>query len=645
MNAPTAEVIDRLLHAASRAPSPHNAQGWLIDWTSDRFTVRLDARRQILRELDPRSLEGELSCGAAIANLEIAGSALGFAAKVAWRPRPEQPDLLAEIELAPAGAADETKLALVNERAMNRSAYQPEPIDGDVLDALAATARADGFDLRIVLTEAAVAEVAALAGEAGRIKLEHAATCAELHEKMRYSQRDAADRRDGLDLSLFDVSPAAAKASSLLFHPAVMKRLPGAAAALAKKNEEELVRSSPAVCLLAARKDSPDAFLLGGRAFQRVALQAAGHGLALQPHSAAIEIALALPGPLDPLLPAREVASIDARLRLAFGCQDGAQPIVLFRLGRPTRAPERRSQRRSMLPAAPQAGSAHYRELTRRNQPAVSAGEQQSLADLRVLFAGCGSIGGAPVEVLARMGLNRFLLAEPGTYELNNLNRQAAVLADVGRNKAEVLRDRVHAIHPAAQVLVDPNGVTAGNVSWLVGATDLVIDGVDVTEASGIAAKRLLHEEAWRQRRVVIIGLDLGGTQLVRVYDYRDPDIRPFDGRLDAHGEKISAVELLSRLLSPLDLPLEMLGYTEQAIRGNAGSAPQLAPTANLFGVLAAWAVLDFACGRPLKKRVRIDVPTLWMPLRRRIANEVLRVAQLARLKVLFEVKRVSSDR
>jgi hypothetical protein len=239
----------------------------------------------------------------------------------------------------------------------------------------------------------------------------------------------------------------------------------------------------------------------------------------------------------------------------------------------------------------------------------VTTAEQRALAKLRVLIAGCGSIGGAPVEVLARMGLTRFVLAEPGTYELNNLNRQSALLSDVGRNKAEVLQGRVRAISPGAEVLVEPRGVTAENVDWLVGSSDLVIDGVDVTEESGIAAKRLLHDEAWRQRRVVLTGLDLGGTQLVRVFDYRDEKTRPFDGRLDGQGVRLSAVQFLSRLIAPLDMPAEMLGYTEASIAGTAGPAPQLAPTANLFGVLAAWATLDFACGRPLRRSVRVDVP------------------------------------
>ena len=66
-------------------------------------------------------------------------------------------------------------------------------------------------------------------------------------------------------------------------------------------------------------------------------------------------------------------------------------------------------------------------------------------------------------------------------------------------------------------------------MDWLVGTTDLVIDGVDVTEPAGIMAKRALHDEAWRQRRLVISGLDLGGTQVVYGFDYRDGRTRPLE--------------------------------------------------------------------------------------------------------------------
>jgi hypothetical protein len=609
----TPEILDRLAYYAGRAPSPHNAQGWLLSWDGDRFRIRLDGERQVLRELDTRAREGELACGAAVENLVVAAAAHGLRADVGWRP---EAGVVAEVTLAPAAVAGD--LDALRRRAVNRSRYRSTPVRRAVLDELRAAARARGFALHVLTEPAAIAAVAELSARAAAIKLGHAPTQRELHGLMRFSPRTAAERRDGLDLELFFTPRLAAAAGAILLRPPILHAL-GAAGAVARSADGDPVREAPALALLVG-----DDFARGGACFQALALAATRHGLALQPHSAAVEVGFERP-------------EVREELRAAFGCAPGGEPIALFRLGHPTQVPARRSLRRPR-PIAP--AHDHYRELTRRNQPVIADGDQAALRRVRVLFAGCGSIGGAPVEPLARLGLEEMVLAEPGAYETNNLNRQAALLRDVGRNKAEVLRDRVHAINPQARVLVEPRGVTADNVDWLVGTTDLVIDGVDVTEDSGIAAKRLLHEEAWRQRRLVIVGLDLAGTQLIHVFDYRDGRTRPFAGRLDGAGERIGATQLLARLIGALDVPRELLGYTEASLRGQAGAAPQLAPTASLFGVLAAWAVLDFAAGRPLRRRVRVDIPGLLAPWHRRVAGQLGRLATLARLKLLLEVKR-----
>ena len=313
-------------------------------------------------------------------------------------------------------------------------------------------------------------------------------------------------------------------------------------------------------------------------------------------------------------------------------------PIAFFRLGTPTREPERKSLRRR--PDAPRPETAHYKEMTRRNQPSLSREEQAALRATRILVAGCGSIGGATVVPLVRLGAERFVLCEPDHYELNNLNRQSADLGDIGRNKAEVQAARARAINPDVEMLVETDGVTEDNVDWLVGTTDLVIDGVDVTEPAGIAAKRALHQEAWRQRRLVISGLDLGGTQLVYAFDYRDGRTKPLDGRLDGAPDGIEALDFLSRLVDPLDVPRELLSYTEAMIRGEAGSPPQLAPAADQFGVLAAWIVLDVAAGRPVRKRVKVAIPDLVLPRSRQVASETARMFQLARVKFLLEASK-----
>jgi molybdopterin/thiamine biosynthesis adenylyltransferase len=642
----TPEVVDRLLYLTARAPSPHNAQGWRIAVDGATFRVLRDERRRVLRELDPDAREGDLACGAAVANLCAAAQALGFDASVRWRP---EAVVAADVTLS-AGSAppDPARLAVIRDRTTNRSAYRDEPVPGSVLDGLCATARDASFELAIATTPEAISEIADVASSAGTLKLSHPPTQRELHELMRFSPRASGRSRDGLDLELFGVPALAARVSSLLLAPRVLGALAslGVPAKLARDAEGAPIRSSPAVALLYADGLEDETFLRGGACFERLALQITEHGLALAQHSAPIELGLARPAALDASVPGdwhAQIAALHDRLLTAFGCPPGAVPIALFRVGAPTTRPARRSLR--VHPSEPPPAAPFYDELTTRNQPAISPDEQRALRGLRVLFAGCGSIGGAPVEPLVRMGLEQLVLAEPGEYEVNNLNRQAARLRDIGRNKADALADLARSINPAVSALVEPTGVTAENVDWLVGTTDVIVDGVDVTEQSGIIAKRLLHEEAWRQRRPVIAGLDLGGTQMVYVFDYRNGRLKPLGGRYRKSPEQLSALDFLSRIVKPLDVPRELLTYTESIVRGSEGSAPQLAPTAMQFGVIAAWSVLDLAAGRTLRSKVRVAIPDLLMPRRRRIANEAARVVQLVRIKVLLESQRVRNRR
>ena len=640
----TPELRDRLLYYGWRAPSPHNAQGWRIEADSRSFRVSRDPTRQVLRELDPGGRESDLACGAVVTNLCVSARAFGFDTEVRWRPAD---DVAADVLLVPAATppdeAASSRLRALRRREMNRSPYRTDPVAGSVIDGWQATARRRGFSLSVLTDRAEIGRVAALAARAGAMKLKHEPTQGELHSLMRFSPQAAARKRDGLDLELFFTPAVAARIAAVATHPRVLGALGplGVAEMLARDVDEAPLRSAPVLCLLHADSLEAETFLRGGACFEEVALDVTEAGLAMALHSAPIEVGLSHPGRPHPSVPGEWHASIvEVRRELlaAFGAAPQAEPIAFFRIGWPTLEPGRRSLRRGPREARPE--TAHYREMTRRNQPSLSRKEQGALRAVRILVAGCGSIGGATVVPLVRLGAERFVVCEPGEYELNNLNRQAADVSDIGRNKAEVQATRAKAINPEAEVLVERDGVTEDNVDWLVGTTDVVIDGVDVTEPAGIAAKRALHAEAWRQRRLVISGLDLGGTQVVYAFDYRDGRTRPFDGRLDGAPPGLGAVEFLSRLVDPLDVPREMFAHAEAMIRGQAGSAPQLAPTADQFGVLAAWMVLDFAAGRPVRKRVKVAIPDLVMPRSRRLANEAARLVQLARVKYLLESTR-----
>ena len=89
-----------------------------------------------------------------------------------------------------------------------------------------------------------------------------------------------------------------------------------------------------------------------------------------------------------------------------------------------------------------------YKELTTRNGPLVTPEEQERIRTATILVAGCGSVGGAAIEPLIRLGCEHLILAEPDGYDVANMNRQSCRLQDVGRNKAAVFAERMHEINP-----------------------------------------------------------------------------------------------------------------------------------------------------------------------------------------------------
>ncbi|MFK0281139.1 HesA/MoeB/ThiF family protein [Streptomyces sp. NPDC090499] len=273
-----------------------------------------------------------------------------------------------------------------------------------------------------------------------------------------------------------------------------------------------------------------------------------------------------------------------------------------------------------------------YAELTTRNRGVVGPAEQAVLRGSTVLVAGCGSIGGAAVEPLARLGVLSFVLADPGTYEVNNLNRQSAAVTDVDRNKATVAGERVAAINPHARVKVFPEGVTEDTARALVEECDVIVDGVDVTTMDGWRAKHLLHRLAVERRLPLVTGWDIAGAQYVRCYDYRRVR-KPFDGAIaEADLDRLTSWQLLLRAVPLRYVPVEML----VEVRANLGrpdySFPQVTYVAMMFGALTSHMVVKLLAGETVRPEVFIDVHQQVRSSGQQLLTRVRRAAALAAL-------------
>lgn len=274
-----------------------------------------------------------------------------------------------------------------------------------------------------------------------------------------------------------------------------------------------------------------------------------------------------------------------------------------------------------------------YAQMTIRNAGIISADEQAALRQATFLIAGCGSVGGAVIEPLVRMGAERLILAEPGEYDLHNLNRQSTRLQDIGRNKAEVHRERMLDINPYADIQVHTDGITSANVEQVVRDAAIILDGVDVTTQPPLRAKLEVHEQAQRFGVPVISGYDIAGLQLLKVYDYRNPKVKVLDGKIDpAEIDEIAPMVFLRKVVPIAALPHEIVGTLSEQLSGEREGFPQVVYTANLYGVLAQRAALDLLAGRPVKRQVIVDVHQVIRPRR-----EKARVG-MARLKGLYHL-------
>jgi nitroreductase len=122
------ESVRHAVELAGRAPSVHNTQPWRF--VADGGSVKLyadTARWLQVADADQRDLM--ISCGAALHHFRVALAAAGVGVRVHRMPDPEDPDLLAVLELeGPADRVDATLAEQIPRRRSDRRAFRNWPL-------------------------------------------------------------------------------------------------------------------------------------------------------------------------------------------------------------------------------------------------------------------------------------------------------------------------------------------------------------------------------------------------------------------------------------------------------------------------------------------------------------------------------------
>jgi len=167
----TAFEVGVLARAVARAPSVHQTQPWVLEPAGD--AVELFERPELgLPRHDATGRDRLISCGAALANLELGVLTQGKTASVLLLPEPETPELLARVRATgprEVTEAEAEQYSAIFRRHSYRSPFSRSPLPASRLRSLAASAAIPDVRVRVVDRRRESAPLAKLLSDAAKV--------------------------------------------------------------------------------------------------------------------------------------------------------------------------------------------------------------------------------------------------------------------------------------------------------------------------------------------------------------------------------------------------------------------------------------------------------------------------------------------
>ncbi len=122
------------------------------------------------------------------------------------------------------------------------------------------------------------------------------------------------------------------------------------------------------------------------------------------------------------------------------------------------------------------------RDWQRRTALLMGEERLEHLDRCTVVVVGVGGVGAYAAEMIARAGVGHLVLLDCDIVSPSDKNRQLPALdSNMGRQKVEVVRDRILDINPEADVRLIAEYLTEENIEQLLGGlrTDYLVDAID----------------------------------------------------------------------------------------------------------------------------------------------------------------------
>lgn len=275
-----------MVEAAILAPSPDNNQPWKFRATESGLQVYMDTGRSL--PSDQSSMFDLTSIGAAVENAIIAASQHGYRAEPVWQgfdgDHPSSDQSIVELRLD-SGADPDPLFASIPNRCTCRKPYSSEPLSTSVLQQLTESiSRFESVQIDWITEAANKKRFGKLIASTDSLRFRTQAFHEELYRQLRFKRSEVESTRDGLDVRTLELPPGVTTMLRLLKYWRVMQMVHSLRMTpLLTMPSKVAVERSGAIAVISVPNASTADFLAGGRAIQRLWLQANSSGLSMHP--------------------------------------------------------------------------------------------------------------------------------------------------------------------------------------------------------------------------------------------------------------------------------------------------------------------------------------------------------------------------
>jgi molybdopterin/thiamine biosynthesis adenylyltransferase len=290
---PDRATVEQLVALASLAPSGGNNQPWKWLYFHKQLFLFHDASRSV-SFVDYDNVAANVSLGATIESMVLAAQQIGFDITVDLLPQKDEPSLVAACRFYRAGDAPvqvEPRLngglnKFIDKRCTNRQNGNKAPLLGEHRIALTAAVNSvAGAAIQFADGEKFIQKAGHIITAAERLRFMHPQGHQEFFKnELRWNQEEYELKRDGIDLRSLNLTASEGAGMQLAEDErviALLRKWQGGKGF--EKISKKAVDSASAFALITMPAYTPDNYLMGGRAVQRMWLTATKNNIAVYP--------------------------------------------------------------------------------------------------------------------------------------------------------------------------------------------------------------------------------------------------------------------------------------------------------------------------------------------------------------------------